>query len=355
MAKLVNASHSKCDNFSFEGSSPSLPTATFQVIKKDMSLLILGATGTLGRQIVKKALDEGFQVKCFVRNFKKAAFLKEWGAELIYGDLKVLETIPRSLYGATGIIDASTVRSVDFELVDRIELESKKILIKSAQLAKIRRYIFFSLFSSEKYQDSIALMKFKFRVECCLKESGLKYTIFYLCGFFQGLIQQYALPILDSQPIWVTKENQSLPYIDTQDVARYTIKSLSLQASQDQAFHLAGSSKWTSIEIIELCEKLSGQKAKISKIPIFFLFSLRYFAKFFQWTSSISERLAFTSFLAEEQVFNVSMDQFYIAFDTSKNDFNYLDNYLQEYFLSILQRMKELSNEKDKSASIDIF
>lgn len=320
-----------------------------------MSLLILGSTGTLGRQIVKKALDEGFQVKCFVRNFKKAAFLKQWGAELIYGDLKIPETIPRSLYGVTAIIDASTARSGDFELAETIELESKKILIKSAQLAKIKRYIFFSLFSSEKYQDSIDLMKFKFQVECCLKKSGLRYTIFYLCGFFQGLIQQYALPILDRQSVWTTKESQALPYIDTQDVAKYTIKSLSLQASQDHTFPLIGASRWTSVEIVELCEKLSGQKSKISKIPMFFLFFLRYFAQLFQWTLSVSDRLAFTNFLVEKQLFDTCMDQFYNVFNVSSHEFNSLDNYLQEYFSSILRKMKELNNEQDTNVSLDIF
>nr|YP_010728801.1 hypothetical protein P6G75_pgp038 [Lithothamnion corallioides]WEA77125.1 hypothetical protein [Lithothamnion corallioides] len=319
-----------------------------------MSLLVIGSTGTLGRQVVRKALDEGFQVKCFVRNFRKAAFLKEWGAELIYGDLKVLQTIPVTLYGITAIIDASTARVSDFYTANRIDLDSKKILIKAAKLAKIKRYIFFSIFDARNYSN-IPLMNLKVRVEEELINSDLDYTIFSLCGFFQGLISQYALPILDQQSVWTTKESTSIPYIDTQDVAKFAIRSLSIQATKNRTFILAGKDSWTSFEIIELCEKLSGQKSRISTIPIFTLQFMRKFTKFFQWSWNISERLAFTNMLIEKQSFDISMDEVYSIFHINASEINSLENYLEEYFSRILKKMKELSEQNKNISYIDNF
>lgn len=309
-----------------------------------MSLLILGGTGTLGRQIVRKALNEGFQVKCLVRNFRKAFFLKEWGAELVYGDLKIPETIPLALYGITAIIDASTARPSDSYYSKQIDLYSKYILVEAAKKANIKRYIFFSVLNADIYPD-IPLMQWKLLIESKLIQSNINYTIFNLSGFFQGLITQYALPILDKQSIWITGESASLAYLNTEDIAKITIKSLSFTKSQKRILPLVGSRVWTSMDIIELCEKISGQRAKIQRVPISILKLMRYLTSYFQWTWNISSRLAFSEILFNGESFNASMEEVYQLFRMNNNEFETLEGYLQEYFKKIMKKIKEVNSQ----------
>ena len=130
-----------------------------------MTILVVGATGTLGRQIVRELLNSGFIVNCLVRNIRKAEFLREWGAILVYGDLKLPESIPNALKGITTVIDVSALRSED-EIVklEEIELLSKLALIKAAKIAQIEKLVFFSIKDIDNF-DNIPLMRLKKKVE----------------------------------------------------------------------------------------------------------------------------------------------------------------------------------------------
>nr|YP_010337302.1 hypothetical protein MW436_pgp172 [Pulvinaster venetus]UNJ16887.1 hypothetical protein [Pulvinaster venetus] len=319
-----------------------------------MTILIIGATGTLGRQIVREALNEGYQVKCLVRNLRKASFLKEWGAELIYGDLSIPETLPLALYNTNVIIDAATARPSDTYNIDTIDYKGKKILIDAAQQANIKRFVFCSLKSADNtLYNRIPLVQLKVSIEEYLKQSGINHTIFRLEGFFQGLINQYAIPILENQPVWITKESKPIAYIDTQDASKFIIKSLYLSKTENQTFDLIGQKAWTSIDIIKLCEKLSGKKAKINYISITFLRILKQITKLFEWTWNISDRLAFIEILSTKEIIpeSKSIPEIYNIFNFNISDNNSLEKYLQEYFNKILKKIKELNYDPKNNIS----
>ena len=139
-----------------------------------MSLLIIGGTGTLGRQMVLQALLKGYQVRCMVRNFRKASFLKEWGVELVYGDLTRPETLPPCFKGITAVIDASTSRPDELDSLKKVDWDGKISLIEAAQAANIQRYIFFSAQNVEQFERNILTL-----LNILSRESYISLTI---CG-----------------------------------------------------------------------------------------------------------------------------------------------------------------------------
>ncbi len=309
-----------------------------------MSLLIIGGTGTLGRQIVLQALTKGYQVRCLVRNFRKANFLKEWGAEFVYGDLSKPETIPPCLKGITAVIDASTSRPDDLDSLKTVDWEGKLYLIEASKAANIKHFIFFSAQNVEQFTN-IPLMKLKYGIEQKLKESQLTYTIFRLTGFYQGLIEQYAIPILENLPIWVTNENMYVSYMDTQDIAKFCLRALQLTKAKNQVFFLSGLKGWVSSDIIKLCEQLAGQSAKVQRIPSFLLKIISNFFGFFEWGQNISDRLAFVEILNVENNFSKSTFDLYKLFKIDSSEIIQLDDYFLEYFIRLLKRLRDINFE----------
>ena len=309
-----------------------------------MSLLIIGGTGTLGRQMVLQALMKGYPVRCMVRNFRKANFLKEWGVELVYGDLTKPETLPPCFKGITAVIDASTSRPDEFESLKKVDWDGKIALIEAAKVANIKRFIFFSAQNVEQFEN-IPLMKLKYGIEKKLEQSQVPYTIFRLTGFYQGLIEQYAIPILENLPIWVTNENTYIAYMDTQDIAKFSMRALQIPQTVNQTFFLSGLKGWVSSEIITLCEQLAGQTAKVQRVPLIVLKLISGFFGFFAWGQNISDRLAFVEILNAENNFSKSTFDLYKLFKVDSEEIVQLDDYFLEYFIRLLKRLRDINFE----------
>lgn len=300
----------------------------------------------MGRQVARHAIDEGYEVRCLVRSSKKAAFLKEWGAELVRGDLCYPQTLETAVDGVDAVIDASTSRPTDSLSIKQVDWDGKVALIQAAA-ANIQRFILFSILNNQEYPE-VPLMEIKRCTELFLAESGLNYTVLQLAGFMQGLIGQYGIPILEAQPVWVTGESSPIAYMDTQDVAKFAIQALKREETQNKVFPVVGTRAWSAQEIINLCENLSGKTARIARMPLNLLRTIRNILRFFQWGWNVSDRLAFTEVLASGKPLDASMEETYKAFGIDKSEVTTLESYLQEYFNRITKKLREIDYQQNK-------
>ena len=107
-----------------------------------MKILLVGATGTLGRQIAKQAIEDGNEVRCFVRNPRKASFLQEWGCELTKGNLLNSSDIEYALQDIEVVIDAATSKPDDPKSIYEIDWDGKLNLFNACESLNVKRVIF---------------------------------------------------------------------------------------------------------------------------------------------------------------------------------------------------------------------
>jgi uncharacterized protein YbjT (DUF2867 family) len=314
-----------------------------------MKVLVVGGTGTLGRQIVRRALDEGHEVRCMVRSPRKASFLTEWGCELTRGDLLEPASLDYALEGQQVLIDAATARATDPGSAFDIDWTGKQNLFAAARRAQVRRVVFVSLLAAAQH-PTVPLMEIKACTEQWLAASDMDYTILQGVAFMQGLISQFAIPVLESQTVWVSGSPTPLAYMNTQDMARFAVAALNRPETVRQAFPVVGPRAWTTGEITQLCERFTGKDARVVRVPPALIKGMRSLANFFEPTVNIAERLAFAEVTGGGTALDAPMQASYEAFGLDPAETTGLEEYLREYYDTILKRLREMEADLDKDA-----
>ncbi len=306
-----------------------------------MKILLVGATGTLGRQIAKQAIEEGHEVRCLVRNPRKASFLQEWGCELTKGNLLITGDIDYALQDIEVVIDSATGRPEDSKSIYETDWDGKLNLFNACETRKIKRVIFLSILLTEKFRN-VPLMDIKYCTEKLLEKSEFDYTIFKCAAFMQGVISQFAIPVLDSQAVWMSGTPTKIAYMNTQDMAKIIVSSIDNTKSYKLSLPLVGPKAWDSDEVISLCEKYSNKKAKIFRVSPFLIKTTQSVVSFFQDALNVSERLAFAEVTSSGKSLDSDMSKTYEVLGLKEEDVTSLENYIKEYYQQILKRLKEM-------------
>ncbi|KGG25633.1 MULTISPECIES: NmrA family NAD(P)-binding protein [unclassified Prochlorococcus] len=314
-----------------------------------MQVLVVGGTGTLGRQIARRAIDAGHQVRCMVRKPRKGAFLQEWGCELTCGNLLDPGSIDYALDGVDAVIDAATSRPDDSSSVYTTDWDGKLNLLRACEKAGVKRYVFLSLLAAEKHLN-VPLMDIKFCTERLLADSSFDYTILQGVAFMQGLIGQIAIPVLENQTVWVSETPTAVAYMNTQDVARFAVAALERPETIRRSFPVVGPKAWTSEEIVQFCEKSSSKTAKMIRVSPFLIGLSQRVVSFFEQSVNMAERLAFAEVTGGGIALDAPMDDTYACFGLDPSETTPLESYIAEYYDTILKRLREMEADLDEES-----
>lgn len=108
-------------------------------------------------------------------------------------------------------------------------------------------------------------MDIKYCTEELLVSSSLDYTILQGVAFMQGAIGQFAIPILNNEPVWISGNPTDIAYMNTQDIARFAVAALDRPQTIKGRFPIVGPKAWSAKGLVDLCEKFSEKKSKSIK------------------------------------------------------------------------------------------
>jgi hypothetical protein len=138
--------------------------------------------------------------------------------------------------------------------------------------------------------------------------------------------------------------------MNTQDMARFAVAALTRPETARRAFPVVGPRAWITGEITQLCERYTGKDARVFRVPPALLQLMRSVTGFFEASLNVAERLAFDRVISGGARLDAPMEESYAAFGLDAGETTKLEDYLREYYDTILKRLREMESDLDKEA-----
>lgn len=136
-------------------------------------ILVTGATGGIGRRVVRLLRQQEKSVRAFVRLSSRYSELEHRGAEIFIGDLRQDKDIQQACKGVDYIISAHGSGSDALSLDYRANIE----LIDQAKANGVKHFVLISVLGADRGYEDAPVFKAKRAVEKYLEASGVNYTI----------------------------------------------------------------------------------------------------------------------------------------------------------------------------------
>jgi uncharacterized protein YbjT (DUF2867 family) len=214
-----------------------------------MKILVTGATGTVGGELVKALVQRGAHVRALTRKQPEPGTFPS-AVEIAFGDLSDPVSVAEAIKGVDKL----------FLLIGNVPDEFTQALTAYglAKRAGLKHVTYLSVFKADQFLE-VPHFAAKHAVEEAIRAGGMPYTILRPGYFVQN--ERRLKPVLTGAGVYpVPAGNHGLAVVDVRDIAEVAAMSLTEEGHEGKTYDLVSSEMLTGPAAAATWSKLLGKK-----------------------------------------------------------------------------------------------
>jgi uncharacterized protein YbjT (DUF2867 family) len=217
-------------------------------------ILVTGASGNVGKEVLKQIAQTGAQVRAAFQSVSKAAAAPS-GFEIVSVDYQQPETLRAALKGVDRVFlvgpPTSQLPALERKAMDVIAQSDVRQVVKLSAMGG-REAIF-----PRQHAES----------EAYIQSCGVPYTFLRPNGFMQNIVN-YNAPTINTQNAFYGSEGDGrVSQIDIRDVAAVAVKALTEDGHIGKAYTLTGPEALMNREIAQVLSDALGREVRYVNLP----------------------------------------------------------------------------------------
>jgi len=219
-------------------------------------ILITGATGNNGVELVKKLSASGAKVRAFVRSRAQARIIDSPGVELVEGDFARPETFEPALRGVDRLFllipSSSEVEAQQRSFVDAAKRSKVRHIVKLSQLGADPK-------SSGRFQ------RYHGAVENYIRDSEVPFTFLRPNLFMQGLLN-FRSTISTQGAFYLAAGDAKVSIVDVRDIVAIAALALTEKGHEGKTYEITGPESLTHREMADQLSEAIAKPVKFVDI-----------------------------------------------------------------------------------------
>lgn len=233
------------------------------------TVLVVGATGALGRPAVRRLRERGVAVRALSRHPEQAADLVELGAEAVAGDLVDAPSLRRACAGATRVLAAAhSIMGRGRWRSEAVDDRGHRDLIAAARAAGVKRFVYVSAFGAGP-RHAVDFFRTKYAVEQALADSGLDAVVLRPTAYMEHHVHAFngRTVLAKGRAQLVGPGTKPRNFICAADVAEFAVRALLEDPPPFREIALGGHDHLGNADVAALYARSAGIAPQASHLP----------------------------------------------------------------------------------------